>query len=370
MRIRQATSSDVDAILDLLTHYELPRAAFEPYYAVDSTYRPEHSWVAEERGRLLAHLRIYERRMRLLGGVVRMGGIGNVVTHRDARGRGIAHALLDRVCEHLDAQYAVSLLWTHAPALYSAHGWQRVPDDGLVVRSQPTAHPAPRTRRGDDRDIDDALRLEERANRAGTMVRTRTHWLEQRAWLHEDTSRFLVCCAGGALRGYLRVRRAKNGLDVLELGFMPRDQEVALQLLSSVSPPAQRLRLAAPPSVRTALMQWDVLESLPGHMMLRLCSPRVFVEDLGETLRKRIGKRSARVTLRAGAAAFALEVKPSGVTSSPAAGDSALGAERTAHLILRGCSAQNPELAGRPDRHALVTLFPEQDTVVWPSDRF
>src|SRR5947209_16186811 len=132
-RIRQATARDVEAILDLLTHYDLPLEAFEPWYRRDPTYRPEHSWVVESDGKLLAHLRIYERRMRLLGGIVAMGGIGNVVTARHARGGGVARRLLQHVCEHLDRHYAVSLLWTHASDVYSRHGWCRLPQEQLVV---------------------------------------------------------------------------------------------------------------------------------------------------------------------------------------------------------------------------------------------
>lgn len=123
LRFGPAAVGDIEAILDLLTHYDMPRAAFEPYYRKDSSYRPEHSWIARDNAEILAHLRIYPRRMRLDGGVVRMAGIGNVVIARHARGRGLARVLLERVVEHLDnADYALSLLWTHVPGVYATHG--------------------------------------------------------------------------------------------------------------------------------------------------------------------------------------------------------------------------------------------------------
>jgi hypothetical protein len=48
--IRQGQADDVEPILDLLAHYERPRSYFEPFYVRDPTYRPEHSWVAEQGG--------------------------------------------------------------------------------------------------------------------------------------------------------------------------------------------------------------------------------------------------------------------------------------------------------------------------------
>jgi N-acetylglutamate synthase-like GNAT family acetyltransferase len=57
--IRAARADDIDRVLDLLTHYEQPRSAFEPWYEHDPAYRPEQSLLVETNGRLVAHLRIY-----------------------------------------------------------------------------------------------------------------------------------------------------------------------------------------------------------------------------------------------------------------------------------------------------------------------
>ena len=62
--IRRAKDEDVEGILDLLTHYDAPRSSFEPFYYNDPTYRPEHSWVADQGGRLVAHLRVFDRKIR------------------------------------------------------------------------------------------------------------------------------------------------------------------------------------------------------------------------------------------------------------------------------------------------------------------
>lgn len=87
MVIRRARSENV---LDLLAYYEVPRSYFEPFYLKDPSYRPEHSWVAEEDGRLLAHLRVFDQTIRVGEAELRVAAIGNVITAPGARARRTA----------------------------------------------------------------------------------------------------------------------------------------------------------------------------------------------------------------------------------------------------------------------------------------
>src|SRR3954447_26068946 len=130
-RVRRARAGDVEPILDLLTHYDQPRSDFEPWYYEDPAYRPEDSWVVEDRGQLLAHLRLYRRRLRLgPTATLDVAGIGNVITAREARHHGHAAQLLNQVLKELEAQdEPCSLLWTHLPGLYAHHGYGPIPEE-------------------------------------------------------------------------------------------------------------------------------------------------------------------------------------------------------------------------------------------------
>src|SRR5947209_883698 len=129
-RVRQASQTDVEPILDLLTHYDLPRSHFEPWYYDDPDYRPDQLWVAERQGKLVAHLRVYDRTIRVSGMPLRLAGIGNVVTAREERGRGYAGMLLEGVLDGLSSgPFAYSLLWTHVPKVYAAYGWVPIPEE-------------------------------------------------------------------------------------------------------------------------------------------------------------------------------------------------------------------------------------------------
>jgi len=82
--IRRANAEDVGPILDLLAFYERPRSYFEPFYLSDPNYRPEHSWVADQDGRLVAHLRIFDRS-------IRVGGVGLRIAFAHSRRRQRDH---------------------------------------------------------------------------------------------------------------------------------------------------------------------------------------------------------------------------------------------------------------------------------------
>src|SRR5205807_9469652 len=109
--IRRGTAEDVEPILDLLTEYGLPRSYFEPFYLNDSSYRPEQSWVVEQHGRLLSHLRIYDRWIRIGRAKMRIAGIGNVITARHARGQGYSVQIMPAMLPALELEgFAYSLV--------------------------------------------------------------------------------------------------------------------------------------------------------------------------------------------------------------------------------------------------------------------
>lgn len=189
--VRRARPGEVDQILDLPAFYDRPRSYFEPFYLKDATYRPEHSWVAEREGRLLAHLRVFDREVRVGGSKSRVAAVGNVITAPDQRGRGHAGRLLEAMLTEIPEEgFAYSLLRAYQPTLYGRHGWVPIAEE--VVRVELPAPGSVSTEPFGGHDLPEVMRLYEETNaaRTGPTVRSPEYWRGQFEWLEEDRDGF------------------------------------------------------------------------------------------------------------------------------------------------------------------------------------
>jgi len=134
MTIRAATEDELGQLVTLQQIVFRPgeEGAGERYWSYvreDPRYRLEHSRVVEDGGRIVAYLRVWDRRIRLRGSVVRAGGIGSLATHPDHRGKGYASALLRDTEQYFTKSgYDIGLLFTIiGTPFYEARGWVSVP---------------------------------------------------------------------------------------------------------------------------------------------------------------------------------------------------------------------------------------------------
>ena len=101
MYVRPLRHDEREPLLDLLDGWEQAdgwsaRTFFARYFDEDPT--PEQNFVvAEDEGRLVSCVQIFPQRIRIAGVPVSMGGVGTVYTAPQARGRGIASAVLRAV---------------------------------------------------------------------------------------------------------------------------------------------------------------------------------------------------------------------------------------------------------------------------------
>jgi predicted N-acetyltransferase YhbS len=382
--VRTATPADVEAILDLLTEYDLPRAYFEPWYRADPTYRPEHSWVVEVDGRLAAHLRIFDRFVRLHGTVARIAGIGNVITARAFRGQGFAGRLLRATIDDA-ADFVYSLLWTHLPDLYQRYGWASIDQQNIQARL-PGPAPALDLESGNvdsfrTEDLPDVMRLYDAANatRTGPIVRTSAYWTAQSAWLSETADDFLVSrTRAGSLVAYVRSKSRSDRVEVLELGVLPRDVDLGRSLVAALA--ARRhsnVWAQLPPSLDEVIPKAARCGAEQAGLMGRVLDVRGLFRQLEPVLLQRLRGASSiggRLSLSssAGSAQLALTetdlIVHTTTTPDPRA---SLNEGELAHLLFHGYDAAAAErFHGRENAPLLETLFPAQDFVIWPADAF
>ena len=382
--IRQGTPEDVEPILNLLTEYELPRSYFEPFYLNDSSYRPEQSWVVEQHGRLLSHLRIYDRWIRVGRAKMRIAGIGNVITAQDARGQGYSGQIMRAMLPVLQLEgYAYSLLWTHIPQLYARYGWAPIEQDlvraVLPVDVENSARIAP-LQAG---DLPAVMHLYEAANaeRTGTAVRTPEYWQEQSTWLQETPEHFLVAHDNmtDAIIGYVRGRVMEQAVEILELAVEGGSFDIGRELLAAIS--MQRggqLQGQFPRSLRAVFLPGEANTLPESGLMGRAINLaellRVLEPLWRERLRAASGCEGALIlSTSAGRAEVRIQNEEIQVSELPAAqtpeATPSLDEGAFAHLLFHGCD----ERAGRIDVvgiPCLRVLFPEQDFVIWPADAF
>lgn len=380
--IRRARVEDLEAILDLLTEYELPRSYFEPFYLRDPMYRPEHSWVVEQNGRLAAHLRLYDRWIRMHDSVVHVAGVGNVITAQAFRGRGYAGRLLGAMTAAARAEgFAYSLLWTHLPILYERYGWSLI--EQRTVRALLSRLPAelPAVASFGPEDLPDIIRLYEATNehRTGPTLRVPEYWQSQLAWLKTDPDNFLVVRReDGALAGYIRTGLTHADVRILELGVAAQDIDLGRALVVRA---AQRRRnhvqARLPPSLLEVIPESERDVEDDSRFMGRVLSLEVLVRALEPVLLRRLeaaGLRNGAVCLatsdgtaelRLGEGRVELDRRPTRDMRA------CLNEGDLAHLLFHGFDPMATELLdGRSDTELLRTLFPAQDFVVWPADAF
>jgi predicted N-acetyltransferase YhbS len=376
--IHRARPEDVERILDLLAHYDVPRGYFEPFYLKDPSYRPEHSWVAEEDGRFVAHLRVFDRRIRVSGTELRVAGVGNVITAPDQRGQGHAGQLLRAMLDAVPAEgFAYSLLRAYSAVLYERHGWAPI-DQELVRATLPPADTRSVAPFGDD-DLPDVMHLydETNAGRSGTTVRSPEYWHSQLEWLREDRDGFLLSRTGdGGLAGYIRSRAGGDATEVLELG-LGAGSDVGRALLSAASARSGgRLRTFLPPSLRTLFRAHEGKITPEFGLMGRVLNLPALAAALEPVWLRRVrgsGSRGGSFRLATSAGNAELRVSAEEVRILHGTGEPAhtLDERAFAHLLFRGFDENAEEhLGAGQDLSLLRTLFPAQDFVVWRSDAF
>ena len=102
---------------------------YRSYVRDDPAFRIGQTRVAEMGGRIVGHLRVWDRKLAVRGTVLTAGGIGSLLTHPEYRGRGIASGLLENTEQYFEeAGYDIGLLFSIiSTPYYACRGWSPIP---------------------------------------------------------------------------------------------------------------------------------------------------------------------------------------------------------------------------------------------------
>ena len=186
------------------------RAYFERYFYGDVEWLPYYTQVAECDGRLVSAVQICKRVVACGDFSLTMGGIANVATLPEYRGRGYNTGCLKNAIEVMEADAMdFSLLFTGINAYYRTFGFVDLTRVRTSVRVLPNSQPTLskyEVRPAEARDMPAIRRIYKTYNRDRpiTVHRSEAYW---RDWIRFDPENppgsLLVAFAGsGALAGY------------------------------------------------------------------------------------------------------------------------------------------------------------------------
>ena len=161
MEIRAAKAHERDEIVDLISavFVEKCRPRYASQHYQDSSYELDQSRVCVVDGKIVSYVRVSNRSMYIGEAVVKLGGIGMVVTSEEYRRRGYSSTLLRDAIAYMEAQnYDLSLLFTTIQPFYMPLGWAAFPQTSfeLELHDKKTFAPSGwKSRRFDlERDLD------------------------------------------------------------------------------------------------------------------------------------------------------------------------------------------------------------------------
>jgi predicted acetyltransferase len=394
VEVRGARADEMSEVLDLLPQVmAAPREYFAAAYRNDPLGRPEHSRIVRHAGRIVSHLRLYDR-WQLVGGVpVHVGCIGDVCTLPEYRNRGYCRALLENALAYWDERdYDLSMI-ASGVGVYAACGWVTVPERAFTVPPQDRQRSADhfggtdsgiysvrRFVRDEDLSAVAAVYTAHCEGRSLPTVRSAEYWRRHFAWISGEVEEaFLVAEHEGEIVAYIR---CEGRLAVSEFCYLNGHKAATRPLFDAVLSFAARRRCPSlsvvPPTDHPV---WELAEELPGFEISRpevLLFRLVNLSRLLTRLEPLLSRRAASVVapsllgLRVGEQDAWLALGPGRVKVVPApVAASPISVPPAAFFrLLFGIPEELPSLEGIPPDgcRALRTLFPPGHPVAWGTD--
>ncbi len=299
--LRTIAPHERDAVLDLLRDWLGDREFFARYFRHDPSFRDDLCFVATDRGRIVSTFQVFRKAIRINGAVVQVGGVGNVFTAPEYRGRGIASQLLARGVAAMEERgFDLSMLFAVRLHFYGRLGWQS--HVRHLVFIAPAAVPP-----GDRyvaepfaaRDLDAVMEIYDgyNAGRSGPTVRDRRYWHGQLLCAGNPGEDFLVARtrsdatghAANEIVAYARGTPLYDFYVIMEHGCRPGHEDALAQLVcrlhgrEAAAFPGTITQLGVATGVQQQLRERGLsLRTVEDvFWMWRIISPRRLAEKLG-----------------------------------------------------------------------------------------
>jgi len=235
--IRGALRSEEEALLSFLpTVLNCEREYAIAEFRNHPGAKIEHSRVALLDGRIVSHIRVYPRRIRMARCEIMTGNIGGVCTDPAFRGKGYGAALLRDALGYMRKRgIGMSIIHSGVTGFYASEGWETLPQRVYTFRNPPlTRISGLAVRRFErHRDLPGVARIHSLYNedRSFSILRDRDYWQRHFAWIREPEEGFFVVESARNIEGYMRC----NGNAINEVAFNPKKPEALDALFEAVA---------------------------------------------------------------------------------------------------------------------------------------
>ena len=387
---RAIRASELNECLDLWGNvFVVDRDYFPPYFYGDPWFKRAYTRVALADGKIVSAMQICERRVRVGEAEIIMGGIGNVATYPDYRGRGYSQRLLwDCAKVMRDRRIDFSVLFTGIQPFYAKALWRSVPQRMFAGEPKvdiPSADPRYAIRAWDwDKDMQAVQRVSDafNAGRPLTTVRTAEYWAGYLlSRFGKPESRF-VAEFDGIVVGYMYVNRDADNCWLQEIGYLPEHKACAEALLFTAAGLAREVgsqnirgNLPHEPEILAAIDKIadkiEITEPMGG--MFRVTNMHSLAQRLLPELNRR-AKRSPD-------GAISLDTELGSLRFAVRDGRATLGARNPVRVpvsqleffcLLFGIKDAGELGMSIPDKASgiIETIFPRQRPVFWGPDHF
>ena len=276
---------EVEPVLDLLESAFHRRALFARYIEFDPLWEPRDFMLDAEDGPPRSCVQVFEKRIRLCGSEVKLGGIGSVATAPRSRERGLAAELMRRQTEAMrERGMPLALLFAGPVEFYEKLGWHALPlQQALLRRTLATREAAGRPFEPGDLPRVAALYESYCDGIDGTTLRDESYWQGQLRYAGTPDEDFRVLERGGGIVAYARAARRESIDAVLEYACAPGHAGGLAQLLAGLCPDEGVLvaRIAPDPELEPALGEAGVeLTQLPDRSAMWRVLDRGRLADL------------------------------------------------------------------------------------------
>lgn len=391
MQTRSIRPDEQEICLDLLSNAfeNTRREYFKRYFDGDPWTKPEYTRLVEDNGDLVSVVQICRRDVRYGDQVLSMGGIANVGTPPEFRGKGYSTEALKSSIEVMtDDKMDFSILFTGINAYYVRLGWTTIDtiQHSATLKDSLNGLDVPYTVRPfSDADVDAVVDIynEFNANIPLTAIRTPDYWSGFVNTPQSVTFEIFIAESDGIPVAYLAGNGHKETFGIAEMCCLNGHETALVALAREAYDRAKELglskfvhRMPNVESINTALL--DVSEPLSSvdypYVMFRIIDMHgMFTKVLTELSKRSIGlKGGGQITIGVtGFADVTLDIAPGQVSFLDQASDSRVDlSQRDFWALFFGFKQPDEVLPAVPGADLLAAIFPKQPSVYYLADGF